>query len=83
LTTAEGESAHSISPHSGESITCVGIREWVCRHEIKADGIKFLDLVDNNFSGEGIHILAGFMHLCPQLRTDIDIDRNSRISSEI
>ena len=66
LTTAEGDSAHSISSHSGESsITCAGFREWVCGHKIKADGV---DLVDSNFSGEGIHVLAGFMHLCPQLR---------------
>jgi Ran GTPase-activating protein (RanGAP) involved in mRNA processing and transport len=67
LTTAEYDSAHSISPHSGESITCVGFREWVCRHEIKADGVEYLYLAKNNFSGEGIHVLAGFMHLCPQL----------------
>jgi Ran GTPase-activating protein (RanGAP) involved in mRNA processing and transport len=69
LTTAKIDSAHSISPHSGASITCVGFREWVCRHKIKADGVKILHLVKNNFSGEGIHVLAGFMHLCPQLRS--------------
>jgi Ran GTPase-activating protein (RanGAP) involved in mRNA processing and transport len=69
LTTAEDDSALSISPHSGEFITCVGFREWVCGHEIKADSVKYLYLAENNFSGEGIHVLAGFMHLCPQLRS--------------
>ena len=67
LTTCEIDNLHSISPHSGESMTCAGFREWVCGHEIKADGVKLFNLV-NNFSGEGIHVLAGFMHLCPQLR---------------
>jgi Ran GTPase-activating protein (RanGAP) involved in mRNA processing and transport len=66
LTTA---SAHSISPHSSESVTCVGFREWVCGYEIKADGVKVLHLFGNNFSGEGIHVLAGFMQLCLQLRS--------------
>ena len=69
LTTAERDSAHSISPHFDESITCVGIREWVCRHKIKADSVKHLHLFNNNFSGEGIHVLAGFMYLCPQLKS--------------
>ena len=70
LTFAEGDSAHSISPHVGESsITCAGFREWVCGHKIKADGVKTLGLPYSNFSGEGIHVLAGFMHLCPHLRS--------------
>ena len=30
--------------------------------------VTWLDLDDNNFSGEGIHILAGFMYLCPNLQ---------------
>ena len=68
LTTAEDDSTNSISPHSGESsMTCTGFREWVYGREIKADGVEILNLVDN-FSGEGIHVLAGFMHLCPHLR---------------
>ena len=29
--------------------------------------IAALDLDGNSFTGEGIHILAGFMHLCPRL----------------
>ena len=70
LTTVEDDSAHSISPHSGESsMTCAGFREWVCRNKLKADGIKALILRCNDFSGEGIHVLAGFMLLCPQLKS--------------
>ena len=67
LTTAEDDSTHSISPHLDESITCVGIREQICRYEIKTSSVTNLHLVSNNFSGEGIHLLAGFMYLCPQL----------------
>ena len=28
----------------------------------------------NNFTGEGVYILAGFMHLCPCLKTLISIE---------
>ena len=70
LTTAEGDSAHSISLHSGgSSITYAGFREWICGHEIKADGVEILGLRNSKFCGEGIHIFAGFMHLCPHLRS--------------
>ena len=70
LTFAEDDSAHSISLHSGESsMTCAGFREWICGHEIKADGVEILGLRFSKFSGEGIHVLAGFMHLCPHLRS--------------
>ena len=66
LTTAE-DNTYSIFPHLDESITCVGIREQICRYEVKTSSITVLHLINNNFSGEGIHLLAGFMYLCPQL----------------
>ena len=69
LTTGEDDSTHSISPRLDESITCAGIREQICRYEVKTSSVTNLHLVENNFSGEGIHLLAGFMYLCPQLRT--------------
>ena len=68
LTTAEVDNTHSISPHLDESITCVGIREQICRYEIIFSSVTVLHLSGSNFSGEGIHLLAGFMYLCPQLR---------------
>ena len=67
LTTAELDNTHSISPRLDESITCVGIREQICRYEIKFSSVTVLHLCGNNFSGESIHLLAGFMYLCPQL----------------
>ena len=67
LTTAEDDNTRSISPRLDESITCVGIREQICRYEIKFSSVTVLDLCGSNFSGEGIHLLAGFMYLCPQL----------------
>ena len=69
LTTAEDDNTHSISPRLDESITCVGIREQIRRYEVKTSSVTVLHLSNNNFSGEGIHLLAGFMYLCPQLRT--------------
>ena len=79
LATAEDDSAYSISTYCGESsITCTGFREWVCGHEIKADGVEVLDLCKNDFSGEGFefHVLAGFMHLCPHLRSLVCVGCN-------
>ena len=67
LTTAEDDNTRSISPRLDESITCVGIREQICRYEIKFNSVTVLHLGGSNFSGEGIHLLAGFMYLCPQL----------------
>ena len=59
---------HTPSLHTlDESITCVGIREQMCRYEVKSSSVTVLHLSNNNFSGEGIHLLAGFMYLCPQL----------------
>ena len=57
----------STSPNISEPITCVGIREWICSNGIKANNIKELDLGENSFTGDGIHLLAGFIYLCPQL----------------
>ena len=70
LTTIGGGNTHTFSrsPNFDKSITCVGIREWICSDGIKANSIERLRLSDNSFTGEGIHLLAGFMYLCPQLR---------------
>ena len=57
----------STSPNISESITCVGIRGWICSNGIKANNIIELNLSDNSFTGDSIHLLDGFMNLCPQL----------------
>ena len=68
LTTVGGGSTYAVS-RSSNSITCVGIREWICSQGIKANSVKELFLHSERFTGEGIHLLAGFMCLCPELGT--------------
>ena len=49
---------------SGETVRDVG--QQLC--QMPHNTITSLDLDGNSFTGEGIHILAGFMHLCPCLK---------------
>ena len=49
---------------SGETVKDVG--QQLCQMP-QNSAITSLDLDGNSFTGEGIHILAGFMHLCPCL----------------
>ena len=58
----------STSPNISEPITCVGIREWIYSNGIKANNVVLLNLSGNSFTGNGIHLLAGFVYLCPQLK---------------
>lgn len=37
-------------------------------HMAQNDTLIWLNLDDNNFTGQGIHILIGFLHLCPRLK---------------
>ena len=67
LTTTESN-IHTISPNLEESITCLDIREWISSNKIEANSIVVLHLNFNNFRGEGIHLLAGFLYMCPQLK---------------
>ena len=71
LTTVGGSITPTVStsPNISESITCVGVREWICSNGIKANNIDMLVLSGSSFTGDGIHLLAGFMNLCPQLST--------------
>ena len=50
---------------SGETVRDVG--QQLCQMP-QNNTIAMLVLGDNSFTGEGIHILAGFMHLCPCLK---------------
>ena len=56
---------------SGETVRDVG--QQLCQMP-QNDVITRLVLDGNSFTGEGIHILAGFMHLCPCLEYLITID---------
>ena len=55
----------SLNVVSGETVRDVG--QQLCQMP-QNNTITLLSLNDSNFTGEGIHILAGFMHLCPCLR---------------
>ena len=64
LTTAGGR-LPSNSDHYC-TISCKGIGQLLCQMP-QSTKIGWIDLSGNSFTGEGIHILAGFMHLCPCL----------------
>ena len=51
---------------STDSISCEAVGRQLCQMP-QTSTIRWLDLDRNSFTGDGIHILAGFMHLCPGL----------------
>ena len=52
---------------STDSISCEAMGRQLCQMP-QTSTIESLTLDHNNFTGNGIHILAGFMHLCPGLK---------------
>ena len=60
LTTAGGDLP------STDSISCEAVGRQLCQMP-QTSTIRCLYLNHNSFTGDGIHILAGFMHLCPGL----------------
>ena len=62
LTTAEG------SVPNRDSVNAVDIQQLICSRQLQTTYfIRDLVLDNNNFSGEGIHILAAFMYVCPSV----------------
>ena len=58
-----------ISPSSESDRNMIGVQEvgqLLCQLP-QTDILFYLTLDGNNFTGEGIYVLAGFMHLCPSL----------------
>ena len=69
LTTDGGGLPNTDSLNVGINISGVTVRDvgqQLCQMP-QNNTITVLVLDDNSFTGEGIHILAGFMHLCPRL----------------
>ena len=67
LTTILGsndDSIEYINTFSDEMVVYVG--QKLCKMP-QSHTVSQLNLCGNSFTGMGIHILAGFMHLCPQL----------------
>ena len=52
---------------STDSISCEAVGQQLCQMP-QSSTIVWLHLDHNNFIGSGIHVLAGFMHLCPHLK---------------
>ena len=52
---------------STDSKSCEGVGRQLCQMP-QTSTIRSLHLDHNSFTGDGIQILAGFMHLCPGLR---------------
>jgi hypothetical protein len=51
---------------SADSISCEAVGRQLCLMP-QTSTIASVNLNHNSFTGDGIHILAGFMHLCPSL----------------
>ena len=71
LTTAGGGLPNTDSLNLGDSISGVEVRDvgqQLCQMPQSNNIITWLALDGNSFTGEGIHILVGFMHLCPCLK---------------
>ena len=68
LTTAGGSLLNTDSGNtiSGEAVRDVG--QQLCQMPQNSTTMRLM-LDGNSFTGEGIHILAGFMHLCPCLKS--------------
>ena len=48
-------------------VNAINVQQLIFSQQLQANTVNWI-LVDNiNFAGEGIHILAGFMYLCPSL----------------
>ena len=50
-----------------DTISCEAVGQQLCQIPQNSN-IELLSLDGNSFTGEGIHILAGFMYLCPSLQ---------------
>ena len=69
LTTAGGGLPNTDSLNLGDNISGEAVRDvgqHICQMR-QNNFITYLYLDGNSFTGEGIHVLAGFMHLCPRL----------------
>ena len=69
LTTAGGGIPNTDSLNLGDNISSEGVRDvgkQLCKMP-QNNNITFLNLDGNSFTGEGIVVLAGFMHICPCL----------------
>ena len=66
LTTAEYDSSNTDSVSLSNSVSCESIGRQLCQMPQK-HSVRILCLDGNNFSGDGIHILIGIMHLCVNL----------------
>ena len=51
---------------STDSISCEAVGRQLCQMP-QTSTVRCLHLGRNSFTGDGIHVLAGFMHLCPGL----------------
>ena len=64
--TAGGGPPNADSLNLDNTISCETVGQQLCQMP-QSSTITKLELDCNSFTGEGIHILAGFMHLCPCL----------------
>ena len=51
----------------GSSTVPENVQQLVCNLQLQADAVHLLEVSENNFTGEGIYVLAAFMYICPSL----------------
>ena len=52
-----------------KSMTCEDFRKQICSPQNQSNTVQSLNLDNNYFNGLGIHILAGFIYICPLLKS--------------
>ena len=67
LTTAGSKDSTIDSLTCSQPLTCTNVGQFIRSQLLRADLVQSLYLSNNSFSGDKIHILVGFLYLCPQL----------------
>ena len=52
---------------NSDLVNAMDIQQSICSQQLQTNTAKLLLIDTNNFTGEGIHILAAFMYMCPSL----------------
>ena len=64
LTTAGSKDAIIDSLTCNQPLTCTNVGQFIRSHLFRANLVNSLYLNNNSFSGDGIHVLVGFLYLC-------------------
>ena len=70
LTTADSKDAiiDSLSMPCNQPLTCTNVGQFIRSQIVRANFVHTLHLDNNSFTGDKIHVLVGFLYLCPGLQ---------------